>query len=153
MRFSEAFAALALSLAWTLPAQATDNFPPLIASELGLEAAPDCSLCHQGAEMKGTVVTPFGTKMRSRGLMSYDEGSLKTALRALEGERADSDEDGSSDLDELRAGDDPNLAPGEKPIEPEYGCHVSSPGQPGPGLLGLAFTTLFLIALGRRGRP
>jgi hypothetical protein len=151
-------AALALIAA---PAGATPNFPSAIASHLGLATSPDCTLCHVGPTQIGTVVTPFGTSMRARGLVMYDEKSLTTALDALAAEKKDSDGDGTPDIDELRAGTDPNTA-GDgtggtgtpAPDEPRYGCgaHVA-PSTRGPGAVAsLAFAAVF-TALARRRAP
>jgi hypothetical protein len=123
-------ALVALVLLGTLtasrPASATPSFPDVIQAELGLATAPDCTLCHRGAPRRGTVTTPFGRSARDRGLVADDDGSLRTALRRLEGERVDSDGDGTPDIEELRAGGDPNLLPdGSSPTDeltPTYGC-------------------------------
>ncbi|MBF5046234.1 MULTISPECIES: thrombospondin type 3 repeat-containing protein [Myxococcaceae] len=117
-------------------AHATQNFPGAIRRELGLSYTPDCSLCHVGAQRVGTVKTPFGTSMRARGLVFYDESSLRTALSALRAERTDSDGDGVGDIDELIAGTDPNHAPGatsggeEPPPPPTYGCSAAGAAAP-----------------------
>jgi hypothetical protein len=92
--------------------------------------------------------------MRQRRLTAHDEGSLKTALAALAGEHTDSDGDGAADLDELRTGDDPNRAPGEELLVPDYGCALTrplrSPAAPTP--LHLAAAGLVLIGLRRGAR-
>lgn len=140
------------------PALATPNFPPRIQTELGLDAAPACTLCHEGPTQRGTVTTPFGVSMLSRGLDAYDEQLLVNALLALDGEGTDSDGDGAADLDELRQGDDPNAAPGgDAPIVPDYGCSVAAPsGQiPQRGALSTSASALLLAlaALARRIAP
>lgn len=124
----------ALTVAAGRTAGATPNFPPRLATELELTAAPACALCHEGPTQKGTVITPFGTSMRGRGLVAYDEASLVTALMALEGEGTDSDGDGVGDIEELQQGADPNLVEGgEAPIVPEYGCSVGARGSSARG--------------------
>ncbi len=134
MRSSDILAGALVALVLGLPslAQATPNFPPTIARELQLEADPQCSLCHAGGETRrGTVTTPFGATMRSRGLQAYAEPSLVTALQAITAEKKDSDGDGSPDVEELKAGSDPNLAAGkELPDPPEYGCSSSGAHRP-----------------------
>lgn len=108
-------------------ALATPAFPGVIARELELAAPPACDLCHAGGvTRRGTVTTPFGTTMRSRGLVAYDERSLATALKAISAENKDSDEDGTPDVQELKEGLNPNLATGEDFPPPEYGCAVRS---------------------------
>lgn len=154
-----AAAALALALLGAAsPALATPNFPPRIQAELGLGAAPACTLCHEGPTQRGTVTTPFGVSMLSRGLDAYDEQLLVNALLALDGEGKDSDGDGAPDIDELRQGDDPNAGPGgDAPIVPDYGCSVAAPpGQrPGGGALSAWAPALLLAlaALARRSAP
>ncbi|WP_394849933.1 thrombospondin type 3 repeat-containing protein [Pendulispora brunnea] len=112
-----------------LPASATPNFPSAIQRDLQLNAPPQCTLCHNNpAGGTGTVTQPFGMKMRSRGLVPEDEGSLQTALTALQAEGSDVDNDGVPDIQELRLGTDPNGA-GEE--TPSYGCGSSiSPVSP-----------------------
>lgn len=102
-------------------AHATPTFPATLAAHLGLSSAPDCSLCHTATPQRGNVTTPFGTSMRERGLRAYDEASLRTALDALAAEKKDSDGDGAPDIDELKAGTNPNGGAGET-IVPGYGC-------------------------------
>lgn len=112
-------------------ARATPNFPAVIATHLQLGAPPDCTLCHVGTPGRGTVTTPFGKTMLARGVHAYDESSLRTALDAISAEKKDSDGDGTSDVDELRAGQSPNGA-GADVVTPEYGCATarSSAGEP-----------------------
>lgn len=143
---------VAILLTAAPPAAATPTFPARIAAELELANAPQCSLCHEGATQKGTVITPFGTSMRSRGLVAYDEASLANALLALEGEGTDSDGDGVGDIEELRQEADPNVGEGgEAAIIPEYGCSAGLRGGSASswGTSGAAFL-LSLVALARR---
>ncbi|MCI0571886.1 MAG: thrombospondin type 3 repeat-containing protein [Myxococcaceae bacterium] len=134
---------LAPTAAW-----ATSNFPEVLQQELALPSAPSCSLCHQGPEAVGTVVTPFGTSMRQRGLVLYDDAALRSALGAMLEQAVDSDGDGTPDLDELRAGEDPNRVPpgaGEvELLEPRYGCSST-----GGGAVGAALLLLLVLARSR----
>lgn len=107
-------------------ASATPSFPDTIASHLGSERAPDCAICHEGATQRGTVTTLFGSALRARGLVAYDDPSLRTALDALSAEKRDSDGDGAPDIDEVRAGRDPSAAEGTPSDSPTYGCAVSA---------------------------
>ncbi len=134
-------------------ASATPNFPGVVQSHLALDAPPDCSLCHVGTPGRGTVNTPFGTTIRSRGAQAYDESSLQTALDALKAEKKDSDGDGTGDIDELLAGADPNAGAGQETVIPDYGCAVThaptSPTLPAAALL----LALVSIPARRRFRP
>lgn len=130
-------------------ARATPNFPDVVASHLELAAPPDCILCHAGPPGRGTVTTPFGTTLRSRGAQAYDEGALRLALDALAAEKKDSDGDGTSDIDELRSGGDPNGGAGAEAIVPEYGCRAS-PGRSDDRAGVALVAAVFAIALRRR---
>ncbi len=113
-------------------ARATPNFPDAIKTHLMLAAAPPCSICHNGGITgRGTVTTPFGKSMRAHGLVAFDETSLVAALDQLTGPPAtDSVGDGTSDIDDLKAGRNPNVPDGdgganvhvEEPVIPAYGC-------------------------------
>lgn len=142
------------TLAYAVPAQATPTFPQTVATHLGASRVPDCSVCHVGSQQRGTANTPFGSEMRSRGVVAYDEASLTEALDQMENARIDSDGDAIIDVDELRLGSDPNNAPGASTFTPTYGCGVSRDAQVGgsngfPFLLGLA---VWLSSSGLRGR-
>jgi uncharacterized protein (TIGR03382 family) len=138
-------------------ARATPEFPGIVRTELGLSSPPSCALCHQGAPSVGTVTTPFGAALRARGLVMYENGSLRKALTELNTGKVDSDGDGTPDTEELKAGRDPNksdapTAPGgEAPgggnvlPEPSYGCGVA-PGAP----VGLLLGGLWLLRRRRR---
>jgi hypothetical protein len=122
--------ALVVSL-HALPAFASPVYPITIQTQLGLAKAPDCTLCHHddngGA---GTVVRPFGRTMTGRfGLVGGSNiAALKSALEGDDAEHVDSDGDGVPDIDELRAGTDPNV--GVSGVEssdvplPETGCSL-----------------------------
>ena len=119
--------AAALVLAFACEAAATPNFPSAIQTKLSATARPECSICHVGGRVgRGTVNTAFGSEMRRRGLVAYDEDSLGRALDGMAAERVDSDGDGTLDVDALRAGKDPNPAGADEGIldetTPQYGC-------------------------------
>ena len=88
--------------------------------------------------------------MRSRGLVARSDSTLKNALAAAAGERQDSDGDGTIDIDELKAGLDPN---GD---QPEFGCvgRIGSPKSDSATLFvsGAALAAIFLVRR-RRRRP
>ncbi len=133
-------------------ARATENFPGVIATKLGV-SAPACTICHtSNAGGRGTVTTPFGVSLRSRGAVAYDEAALATALDALAGENKDSDGDGTGDIAELRAGGDPNVgAGGGDTIVPEYGCSAS-PSRAADPFAFVAAAAVASVLLGRRRR-
>lgn len=157
--------ALTLAAVLGLPeAEATPSFPAAIRTAESLGYQPSCELCHQGATMAGTVNTPFGRSMRARGLIMYDEDSLRSALASMRAEGVDSDGDGTTDLDELAAGTDPNVNanPGAAPDggsaaeseelalgEPIYGCSASGTS----AAAALAIALAMLVADRRRRRP
>jgi hypothetical protein len=118
-------------LSFAAGARATPNFPPSIQSYLPTPNTPACQICHVGPQERGTVITPFGTNMRARGLVAYDVSSLDTALDRMRSDDVDSDGDGDTDIDALKAGRDPNVPYGADggavgtyatPVEPRYGC-------------------------------
>ena len=129
-------------------AHASSIFPPEVRAHLGLSYTPACTLCHNTPSGGfGTVTTPFGTSMIARGLVAQNLQSLDTALDALAAEKKDSDGDGVADIDELKAGTDPNVAGGGSYPPPSYGCFdVSGQGGSPLALLPVALA-LFLAAL------
>jgi uncharacterized protein (TIGR03382 family) len=112
------FAALAMLLA-------TPNFPAAIQRQLGLSQPPRCTVCHatdQGGI--GTVVKPFGKYLQSRGLVPGNENSLNIALLADIGEHHSSNGGQTTDIDALKAGEDPNGTASR--LVPAYGCSSGS---------------------------
>jgi len=69
---------------------------------------------------RNTVVKPFGIYLQSRGLVPFDDASLHNALLADIAERHSSS-GGLTDVDALRAGEDPNGAQGSN-LVPAFGC-------------------------------
>jgi MYXO-CTERM domain-containing protein len=102
-------------LLMTAPAAlASGPYPADLQRHLDASAAPACNLCHQSPQGGDTVVTPFGVAMKDQGLTGFGQTELLTAaLDALEAEGTDSDGDGTGDIDELRAGRDPNVDDGD----------------------------------------
>jgi len=142
-------------------ARATPNFPDELSTQWGvssLPTSPACLLCHTNpAGGLGTVTTPFGSFLRSRGLRAYDVASLRTALEADRAERHDSDGNGLPDYDDLQKGDDPNGAAGDGDVErPRYGCAVNAPHAGasglGPGSLVCALVALVVLRRSRSVR-
>src|SRR5512145_1079940 len=100
------------------PAIAMGSFPSQIQAHLGLAAPPQCNICHASTSGGGPVVQPFGKAMLAAGLTRAGASTLTFALDKLTQDKTDSNGDGTSDIDELKAGDNPN--PDKTP--PEYGC-------------------------------
>ena len=102
---------------------ATPDFPAAIERDLDLQAAPRCTICHAtDSGGAGTVVRPFGVYLVSRGLRPFDEGSLHNALLAAAGEHHASKGGEVTDIDALKAGQDPNPSAGAGGLAPAYGC-------------------------------
>src|SRR5260370_20959556 len=105
---------------------ATPNFAGVIQQKLGLAQPPPCTICHAtNAGGLGTVVKPFGIYLQSRGLVPFDDASLRNALMADIAERHSSS-GGLTDVDALRAGEDPNGAPGSNLVPAVGGSNAGS---------------------------
>ncbi len=139
------------------PSMATPNFPGALQAHIGASATPPCSTCHEGGRTgRGTVNTPFGRAMRAHGLVEFNEASLVSALDQLAAEKVDSNGNGVSDIDELRAGGDPNPAAiaGNDDL-PVYGCagRVSSvPSRGGAVPFALLAAVVAVVRRQRRQR-
>ena len=133
-------------------AHGSPTYPAEIRAHLSLSYTPPCTLCHQTESGGfGTVTTPFGKSMMARGLVAQNLASLDTALDALAAEHTDSDHDGVSDIDELKAGTDPNVAGGGSVTPPTYGC-LDVSGQPASPLALLPLALAWLLLRVRRVR-
>jgi hypothetical protein len=143
MRSAWFLAVAAVRLLAAPSASASPVYPDEIQQHLGLTYSPPCSLCHAGGVTGlGTVTTPFGKAMRARGLVARNIAALDTALDRMASDRVDSNGDGISDIDELKAGTDPNAgAPGAVP-PPEFGCRAAN----GHGDLPLWSAALLAVA-------
>jgi hypothetical protein len=157
---------LVAGLVLSLPAWATPTFPSTIRSELSLDQTPACTVCHMDMTGgRGTVTKGFGKALMAEGLTANNDESLKQALAALETKNVDSDSDGTTDIDELRAGTDPEVASAAEsdggtleetgsggvqngPPELTYGCTAAS----GPFAVALLFAASALLIRLRRGR-
>lgn len=117
-------------LTWMVTAAfASSVYPGAVEQELGMPCTPTCLLCHESlAGGSGTVVQEFGMAMRDRGLTGgSNTDALVAALGAMAADGVDSDGDGTIDIDELIAGDNPN--PGGDAfcdtLTPTYGCSTA----------------------------
>lgn len=143
-------------------AHASVTYPGELIQHWNLEAVPAsppyCTLCHTtDAGGTGTATTPFGRALVRSGALGNNVPSLDNALDSLEAAANDSDRDGVSDLDELRANMSPNEGeplPGSEPDPlanvplPRTGCSVTSPDR--VGSLSAALVGLLLLRLRRR---
>lgn len=152
MRVAPFFTAAALVLLTGGSAFATANFPAATRTHLSLTYDPQCALCHtNGITGKGTVTTPFGKSMMARGLVASDETALNSALDKMVTDKVDSDGDGVTDIDELKAGTDPNTKAGETATAAGYGCNATA-GDPSALGAGLLVGLGLLVSRRRRAR-
>lgn len=146
-------ALVAVGMLYPMQAEARSAFPGHIQNHLQLPAEPPtgCLLCHGSQQGGGPVVQPFGKAMVAAGLSGGSSaGQVGTALDALASNRSDSDGDGATDVDELKAGTDPN--PGGAPVE--YGCgggHIAPRANTG-WLASVFAVATFLVLASRRKR-
>jgi hypothetical protein len=140
---------------------ASQIYPEAIAAQLGSPCPPLCTLCHDTvAGGFATANRPFGIRVRTRpyGLVSGDLDQLRDVLTRLEADATDVDGDGMTDIAELRAGSDPNVA-GSAPLEcytpppaeDDGGCAIprSAPGD-ATGFVASALVAAWLLARRRR---
>jgi hypothetical protein len=163
MNARSAFVLLSLTGLLAAPhARASATFPAQVQSYYGIKQlpvpAPGCRLCHRD-DVGGlkTVVTPFGRGLQADGAAAMSIPNLIAALKTNEKDGTDSDGDGTSDADELRAGGDPNVGDRSQPAAevippPETGCSFRSPqGNKNGSCLPLA-ALLGLMARRRKRR-
>ena len=147
MRRSAPFALVASLLLFAGTSWASAIYPAEIQKQLGLNYAPQCSICHaNGVTGYGTVTTPFGTYMRSRGLVCCSLTSLDNALAAAEGEM-------SPYITYLKEGLDPNNPGAGAVPPPTYGCFSVTGQGFNAGAGGAAAVALVLLLAVRRRKP
>lgn len=159
--------AIALFATCARPAHASTTFPEALRSKLELQEiagpAPGCRLCHQ-SDVGGlkTATQPLARSLIKAGATASSVPALLAALATLEEQATDSDQDGTPDIEELRAGSDPNVASagggGGAPPSlaeavplPETGCALAGPQSSLPyGWVSLAFVVLWRARRSRR---
>src|SRR5688572_26556632 len=152
-------ASLLSVLALTSLARATPQYPAALDAEL-LTDCPDplsrCLICHTTAAGGKTAFQPFALTLRDNGFYRpNDPNGLRATLRllALPANNPDSDDDGVTDLDELRQCRNPSG--GEFDSVPEYGCdgaRVAPPSDRWGMAAALLLTSILGGALVRRAR-
>jgi hypothetical protein len=129
-------------------ALANSIFPGEIYNHLGLEVAPQCTLCHvDNLGGLGTIDKPFGEWMYDHDLRGDSTlADLDALLDQMESDGVDSDGDGVGDIQELRDGTDPNVS-GATLEPPQYGCLATA-----SGVVPSALLALVALGLVRRRR-
>ena len=85
--------------------------------------------------------------MRARGLLPYDDDSLRTALDKMRADGVDSGNRGYSDIEALEKGEDPNGGGVPLPPAVQYGCAAANPTSlAAVGLLWVAWRILKKVA-------
>jgi hypothetical protein len=140
-------AAIAASLLLSASsAQASGGYPAAIAAKFSV-TQPQCTLCHNNpAGGGGTATQPFALTMKSKyGLTGG--GALAALQTGLDANTDDTDGDGVGDVDEIKAGGDPNVSGGTPVEPPSYGCieqngSIAGPRSQSPRLASLAVAGL-----------
>lgn len=130
-------------------AGATPNYPNVLNSSLGVDCpSPNsrCLICHSTARGgQTTAVQPFAQSLRRYGLdRGYADSLLVDALTRLPDD-TDSDEDGTSDKEELmRCGNPSGEDLGDGP---EYGCDGAHLANVATGKTPLVVFSILLAGL------
>jgi hypothetical protein len=117
-------------------AAASPTYPGLIDTDLKLSydlGTTHCTICHtSNSGGVGTATQPFGQAMRAAGLVLENPTALQTALNTLQADGHDSDCNGTPDIEQIQAGQDPNTGAyidGSNRTNPvEAGCPMTSGG-------------------------
>ena len=160
-----AFLPLTLGLAVTSvagPAFASSTYPGEIQNKLGIQSPPLCTICHKDLNGgSGTVIQAFGqTMINTYGLTGGSATDLlDDALDKSAADKKDSDGDGQTDVDELKAGTNPSQAGGGAVTPAKYGCFettgtIAATVPASPRLASLAIAALVggVLFLRRRRR-
>lgn len=155
------------SLGFARSAQASSDYPPALQAALDKEfpatkhCVPLCTACHNTTQGGPGNINVFGAQLEHFGLLPGNAALVDVALQQLAAASppTDSDGDGTSDVDELNAGDSPSIAgpagTGQFCPDITYGCgaHIAAaPPKDRLSLIPAALVALGLIAV-RRRRP
>lgn len=163
-----ASAALGAVLFGASPALSDPGAPAYLEGKYALSCTPQCTLCHAtNAGNYGNyrlATLPNGQTSSTEGFIlalkgcnfvPTDKATWDPALAQCESSGVDSDHDGVSDVNELKAGTDPNDASATATIcgnGPTYGCVRVARGTSVDGLALLVSGAVFLagVAFTRR---
>jgi hypothetical protein len=138
-------------------AGASQTFPPILAEKLGMDCVPNCLPCHTEAEGTSDNQRFDGIKGELERIASGNVGSDAIVAAALdqlllEQPSLDSDGDGTQDIADLNAAENPYGGPAlcDRPL---YGCfasHVSPTLPTRLGALALALGVAGVLLVRRR---
>lgn len=134
------------SLSWARVSAARPSFPEKLQDATGAPCPPQCNICHRdNGAGEGTLDKPFFKSLSSYGEVEED---MRAAVEAMKQAGVDSDGDGTPDIDEIAAGDDPNSSLDAKICFPDGGCgaRVAPRGPLDPQATAAAL--LAVVALG-----
>jgi hypothetical protein len=121
-------------------AAASQTFPPILAEKLGMDCVPNCLPCHTEAEGTSDNQRFDGIKGELERIAAGNVGSDEIVAAALdqlllEQPSLDSDGDGTQDIAELSAAENPYGGPAlcDRPL---YGCFASHVSPTLPTRLG-----------------
>jgi len=152
-----------ITLSAARPAFASSNYPPALKAALDTEfpnythCVPLCTACHKTTQGGPGNINVFGATLERSdiGLLAGDVDRVAVAIHnlAIATPPIDSDGDGTSDVDELNAGDSPSI-PGAAGIgqfcpDIKYGCgaHIAAK----PAVDRLSLIPAFVVVLGLFG--
>jgi len=129
-------------------ARALPEFPQELQDATDAPCSPHCNICHRDDYAGGgTVDQPFAISMERIGGLGHD---VARAVERLRQNDVDSDGDGTSDIEEISRGDDPNTAYDAGICGPMVGCAAVSPSATGTQTTWCVGLAILWYALRRR---